>query len=66
MVMPSGTIIQRKSAITEGATAILPNARVCCVAMARAPTGEVAKTLGRMAARFRGRAAKLPLGGAVT
>ena len=37
MVIASGTIIQRNSAITEGATAILPSARVCCVAMAPSP-----------------------------
>jgi len=34
MVMLNGTIIHRKRASTEGATAILPKERVCWVAMA--------------------------------
>jgi hypothetical protein len=33
MVIASGTIIQMKSIMTEGATANLASKRVCCVAM---------------------------------
>src|SRR6266545_6437294 len=52
MVMPRGTIIQRKSATTEGAAASFPRTRVCCVAMAPEPPEKGLPADDRQAVRW--------------